>query len=329
MRISFETHAGGMDTAQGYGVAGEQIVKSLQELGHETPFMDPSAPVGLNFTQPYYYKFHENQYKIGYTPWESTMPHEGWVDSINQMDEFWTTSDWCKNVFANAGVTVPIYVYEHGIDHSWAPYRRTPGRVLKFLHHGEPATRKCGQMTLDAFTDLFGNDDRYSLTIKSNGHPMARAKLPDGSIIGAPDRYSNVTINKTTLPLHELISLYYQHDVLIYPSFGEGFGFIPIQALATGMPVIFNTTWAPYRRFSTGLEIADREVVSPWPLIHPGNMLEPNYQSLKEQMLNAANNFETHLETAIGQAEEIHHQYDWTNLTKGAFDHVIKKFVTA
>jgi hypothetical protein len=46
-------------------------------------------------------------------------------------------------------------------------------------------------------------------------------------------------------------------------------------------------------------------------------------------MRNAANNFETHLEIAMSQAEEIHNQYDWTNLTRQAFDHVIKKFVTA
>jgi glycosyltransferase involved in cell wall biosynthesis len=328
MEISFDTHAGGLDAGQGYGVAGEQIVLALQRLGHTTPFQNPAAPIGLAFTQPYYFKFHENQYKIGYTPWESTEPHDGWVDSINQMDEFWTTSDWCLNVFKNAGVKVPMHVFEHGISSDWAPYRRKPGGVLKFLHHGEPATRKCGQMTLDAFSDLFGNDDRYSLTIKSNGPPTARAKLPDGSIIGAPDRYSNVRINKTALDIQDLVSLYYSHDVLIYPSFGEGFGFIPLQALATGMPVIFNTTWAPYRRFSTGLEISDREVESPWPLIHPGNMLEPSYESLKAQMREVANNFESHLDKAITQAPEIHEQYDWTRLTENAFDHVIKKFVT-
>lgn len=327
MQISYHTHAGGLDLTQGYGVAGQNIVESLQRLGHTTPFNHAEAPVGINFTQPWYYQYHEGQYVIGYTPWESTRLEENWNNLMNKCDEVWTTSDWCAQVFKDNGVTKPIYVYEHGIDHDWSPWRRrSKPKVLKFLHHGEPALRKCGPMAFQAFEELFGNDPRYSMTIKSNGPTVIRAKYPDGSIGKIDDIYDNVRIITNMLSKHDLISLYKQHDVLIYPSFGEGFGLIPLQAMATGMPVIMNTTWAPYRRFSTGLDIKDRLIPSNYPNIHPGEMFEPDFESLKQQMQRAADDFETFSEQAFEVAPQIHEEYDWTNLTRNAFDHIVKKF---
>lgn len=319
------THAGGLDTAQGYGVAGEQIVSALQRLGHTTPFNRAESPIGFNFTQPYYFAVSYNQYKIGYTPWESTQLHDGWLDSMNMMDEIWTTSDWCAKYFALAGVKPPIYVYEHGIDHKWSNFRRKPGKVLKFLHHGEPATRKCGPLVFQAFTELFGNDERYSLTIKSNGMSTIRAKRLDNTIARPEEVYKNVRVVPEMLELEQLISLYHMHDVLVYPSFGEGFGLIPLQGMATGMPVILNPTWAPYRDFSVGLDVEDSLVDSPWPNLHPGKMLEPSLDSIKEQMLCVAIDFERYSDEAYETSPAIHEAYDWTDLTRIAFAHVSEK----
>lgn len=327
MEVGYHTHAGGLDLTQGYGVAGQQIVNALQKLGHTTPFNHSEAAVQINFTQPVYYQFWENQYVIGYTPWESTGLEDNWNNLMNKCDEVWTTSDWCAEVFRQNGVTKPLYVYEHGIDHDWSPWRRkSKPKVLKFLHHGEPALRKCGQMAFNAFEELFGNDPRYSMTIKSNGPTVVRSRYPDGSIAKVSDTNNNVRIITNLLDKHELISLYKQHDVLIYPSLGEGFGLIPLQAMATGMPVIMNTTWAPYRRFSVGLDINDRLIPSPHPGVHPGEVLQPDFESLKQQMQRAAENFESFSEPAYENAPAIHEAYDWTNLTLKAFDHIVKRF---
>jgi glycosyltransferase involved in cell wall biosynthesis len=327
MQIAYHTHEGGMDLTQGYGYAGYGIVTSLQKLGHTTPFNYAGAPVLFDFTQPGFYQYHEGQYHIGYTPWESTKLHDNWENLMNMCDEVWTTSDWCANVFKECGVTKPIYVYEHGIDHAWTPWRRKKGRVLRFLHHGEPAVRKNGWKAFEAFAELFGNDPRYELTLKSNGYTTIRAHRIDGSIAQVNEVYKNVRVIKEVLDINDLISLYKTHDVLIYPSFGEGFGFIPLQAMATGMPVIMNTSWAPYARFSVGLDVKDRYIESPWQNVHPGEMLEPDFDSLKEQMRRAADDFETFSDHAFELAPQIHEEYDWVNVTERAFAHVVKKFV--
>jgi glycosyltransferase involved in cell wall biosynthesis len=245
---------------------------------------------------------------------------------MNSCDEVWTTSDLCAKWFKDAGVTVPLHIYEHGIEHIWTPRRRVRGEVLRFLHIGEPAPRKSGQMTFDAFTELFGNDKRYELTIKANGYSTIRAKLPSGEIANPTDTFRNVYIKKEVVPIEELISMYHSHHVLVYPSYGEGFGFIPLQAMASGMPTIMNTTWAPYRRFSTGLDIEDRWIRSKWPNIHPGEILQPSFESLKEQMQKVADDYETYSEKSFQVAPEIHEAYDWVNVTREAFQHVVEKF---
>lgn len=328
MQISYVTHAGGFDIAQGYGYAGVNIVNSLQKLGHTTPLNLDTAPIALNFTQPYYYQFHPGQYLIGYTPWESSGLHDGWVEAMNNCDEVWTTSDLCLKWFKDAGVTKPLHVYEHGIEHIWTPFRRRQKEVLRFLHIGEPAPRKSGQMAFDAFAELFGNNPKYELTIKANGYSTIRGKLISGEICNPLEQYKNVFINKKLLTTQEMVYLYQSHHVLIYPSYGEGFGFIPLQGMATGMPTIFNPTWAPYRRFSVGLDIEDRWIDTKWPNVHPGKVLEPSYESLKQQMQKVADDFESYSEKAFALAPQIHDEYDWISVTKKAFDHIEKKFET-
>lgn len=335
MEISYSTHAGGMDLGQGYGVAGQQIIKALQELGHTTPFQSADSPVTFQFTQPYYFTFNQDQYNIGYTPWESTKLMDGWVDAMNQMDEMWTTSDWCANVFEDEGVRVPIKIYEHGIDPIWEPYRRRQDICdgVQFLHVGEPAPRKCGQMALDAFVETVGGREYQShstintgLTIKCNGYSTVRAQNPDGTIANPAEVYTDVDVEKSVVDITDLVYMYSRHQVLIYPSYGEGFGFIPLQAMASGMPTILNTTWAPYRRFSIGLEIEDKVVPSPWPNNHPGNMLQPSFESLKENMITVFENYDHFADRAYENALKIHEEYNWKKLTEDAFEHVVKMF---
>lgn len=324
--ISFSTHIGGLDTAQGYGVAGYNIVKSLQALGHQVPFASTTAPVQLNFTQPYYYSFNKPQYQIGYTPWESTKLMDGWLDAMNQCDEVWSASDLMIKWFKAQGVTRPLYVYEHGISHDWAPRERKVGDQIRFLHVGEPAPRKCGQMVVDAFAELFGNDPNYHLTLKSNGYQTTRVYKGTGMLFTPDEYYSNVDIITKVLDPQDLIDLHYDHDVLIYPSWGEGFGFIPIQAAASGMPVVMNRSWAPYRRLVTGPSIKDRLVASRWPDTHPGNMLEPDKESLKEALVKITQKIEHYESQAFELAHQIHKEYDWQSVTQRAFQHVFDKF---
>jgi hypothetical protein len=317
-----------MKTNNGYGHAGTKIVDSLKDLGHSVGFQTPKAPVQLNFSQPDYFKLHKNQYQISYTPWESTVIPKKWCNSLSLVDEIWTTSDWCANVFEDNGYK-NVRVFPHGIDPIWQPRRRRNDGVIKFLHVGEPAPRKAGQLAVDAFAKLFGNDPRYSLTLKVFKHNTTRIynNYIDKNILGLPNvLYNNIYIIDKDMTTEELVKLYHDHDVLIYPSYGEGFGFIPLQALATGMPTICTADWAHYKKYLGPLKLKSELIDSPWPFPHEGKVYEPNYQHLLELMRDVSINFNAYSGYYYAQSTEIHKEYNWNQLTNNAFDHIFKKF---
>ena len=328
MNISYSTPIVNIRGETGYGYAGRSVVNSLNSLGHFVPFQDPKSPVQLNFSQPDLFKLHRGQYQIGYTPWESTVVPKRWHDMMNHCDELWTTSDWCANVFEDNGFK-NVKVFPHGIDSMWTSKKRERKETLKFLHIGEPAPRKGGQMVVDAFSYLFGNKPEYSLTIKCFNQNTTRVynNYIDKNIIGVPNElYSNIHINDKVLKDQELVRLYHEHDVLVYPSYGEGFGFIPLQALATGMPTISTYDWAQYRDYIGPLKLNSEVIDSPWDYMHEGKVFEPKYQHLLELMRDIDLNFKAYSAYYYTQSTKIHEEYNWLRLTNNAFDHIFKKF---
>ena len=328
MNISFSTVIANLRSSNGYGYAGQNIVKSLNNLGYFVPFQDPKAPVQLNFSQPSHFKLHKKQYQISYTPWESTIIPEEWKYYMYACDEIWTTSNWCANVFEDNGFK-DVKVFPHGIDPMWVPNRRPDDGIIKFLHIGEPAPRKAGQMVVDAFISLFGGKEGYSLTIKADQLSTIRVynNYIDRNIIGLPhELYSNINLITKVLNDEELVNLYQTHDVLVYPSYGEGFGFIPLQALATGMPTICTSGWAHYDNYLGPLKLKSELIDSPWPFPHEGKVFEPNYQHLLELMRDVSINFNAYSGYYFAQSTKIHKDYNWDQLTKNAFSHIFKKF---
>jgi glycosyltransferase involved in cell wall biosynthesis len=333
LKVSFYTVKGDIRQDNGFGYAGHSIRNSLVNLGHDVSLFDDNADVQLNFCHPIYYPKNGNQYQIGYSPWESSSLPEGWIDGFNSVDEVWTTSQMCKEWFENAGVKKPVHVYEHGVDSIWTPKRRNPKNKIRFLHIGEPAPRKGGQVALEAFREAFGGRDDVHLTIKANGHSTVRAYASTfhrggpRSILGTPHEvYRNVTLLEDSLPTDELVGLYHMHDVLVYPSWGEGFGLIPLQALATGMPTICTGAWAPYERFLGNLSLDSEEHSSPWPDFHPGMMYKPDFHHLVELYRYSYDNYTALSTIAFDNAEDVHSDYNWDTLTKKAFSHLEKKF---
>ena len=329
MRISFAMAPLSMVRTIGYGVAGFNVVTALNALGHETPFKSPDAPIKIRFSQPDMSPWsNPDAYHIQYTPWESTELKPGWLEAFNEnCDEVWTTSPLIKEWFIQAGVKEPIYVYQHGIEDMWSPLKRERKGKIKFLFIGEPASRKGGQQIFEEFYRLYKNSDEASLTIK--GHTRSRIRLYDsrGSIIGTPGQSArNIEVILDEYTPEEMVDLYHEHDVFVYFSRGEGFGLIPFQGMATGMPVITPTAWAPYAHYVLpGLGVGSDLGDSPYPIEHPGKIYLPRRQELANSMEYAVENFEELSEKAYDQAFLLHEEYNWKNLTKNAFDPVIKK----
>lgn len=321
MEISFYCSEGDLNLNGGYGIASYNVVRSLQKLGHKVPYNSSTAPVQFFFSMPSFYRdfIRPDQYKIHLLVWESTRFQEDWYDILPEVDEIWTASDWCKQIVEDNGFKVSN-VYPHGIDPVWKPMRRKPYNKLVFLHDGEPAVRKGGQIAFDAFKAAFGDRDDVQLILKAKRDSTVRKFDNSGRIVGVPD--GNVRIITSTLEFDQVVSLYHQSHVLVSPSYGEGFGFPALQGLATGMPTIATAEWAQYKNYLGDLGVASEYIDSPWPLVHPGQVVRPIFDDLVDKYRYVADNYDTLAKQYFDQSFDVHDSYNWDENTKKSFENI-------
>lgn len=310
----------------GYSNATSNIFDVFSRAGFDCRIKNSKSPVAIGMGYPIDYKFIGDQYRIGYTAWESTKLHPEWYHIMNKCDEVWATSSWTARVFSRQLGRDDIHVYPHGINHDWTPKEREIGDVFRFLHVGEPQIRKNGQLVVDAFVELFGNNPNYQLVMKCSGINTTRVYGPDGSILGGPDgRYSNIKILTESLTHKQMIDLYHLCHVMLYPSAGEGFGFIPLQALATGMPTISTWQWAEYKDFITiKLKSSLSETIHEQ--LHPGLTYHVDKEELKRTMIESVENYKILHKEALKNVNKIHEQYDWDYVSKPTLERLKKIF---
>ncbi len=308
MKISHGTRIEGMSDKNGYGYATSNMLASLRRLGYEVNPNDSTADVEIWFDQPQHWDFTPGTYKIGYHPWESTLLKSGWVEIMNQCDEIWTPSALIGEWYQSAGVSVPVYVYEHGVSPDWTPKKRQVDGTFKFLHVGAEAARKGAKEAMQALRLGFPRNVDVELNMKIISKGWNIATLPRINIIN--EMYS----------LEQLIQLFHDNHAFVYPSWGEGFGLTPLQAMATGMPTITVPRWAPYRDFlDDDLKIGSKVWKTPWPQLHPGNMIKPSLDDTIDAMRYAFDNYDAVQAKSLAAVDEIMAYYDWDRLTGEAF----------
>lgn len=297
--------------AVGYGYAAVNLIKALQDRGVKVAFNSYDSKVHISFVQPQLYEGQVGQYRIGYTPWESTEIPAAWVDQINERDEFWTTSRWCQKVFQNYGLD-PTVVH-HGIDPEDFPiFDRSVSDKFNFLHIGEPTERKGGQRVVNAFVDLFEGRDDIRLIMKANGEVSARWRDQRGQYHGNAALHPQITVHTDRFSSAQMRHLYHTAHCMVYPTNGEGFGLIPFQAIATGLPTICTnaTACSDFAEMSMPLKSTPIEGYG----IHLGEWADPDLTHLKELMMKAVDDWESEKQKAIRSARVIHEEMKWSDV---------------
>lgn len=162
---------------------------------------------------------------------EPTPPH--WAQVINRAGGCWVPSTWVYDCFQRSGVTVPMMVSGYGIDTAtFQPVDRAgrdgPFRVLVWGRG--LLSRKNLTEALRVYVDANLPDARLEIKVNTDD-VLAR----DGAGVAGRD---DVTIIARDWPLTRVAHWLQGGDVLLYLSSGEGFGLMPLEAMATGLPVV-------------------------------------------------------------------------------------------
>jgi glycosyltransferase involved in cell wall biosynthesis len=201
---------------------------------------------------------------------------------------------------------------------SWKPYLHSrESRPFTFVHVGEPAVRKGGDIVLEAWHRAFKHRKDVQLIMKCVRYPTCRIKDSKGSIIASPSMYDNVKVISNVYSQAEMWALYGRSDCMVYPSRGEGFGLIPFEAMASGLPTIIpNEGMGDFTRHSTLRLRASTWVNSTEQKIHPGKWMDHDLDELIYLMELAIGDHHYISEDAFAQADILHREYSWGNVAE-------------
>lgn len=274
-----------------------------------------------SFRPPNFVKFHDHQYKIYGTHLESTEVWPHWIDSMNKVDEIWTGNEFAAEAVRNSKVKTPVYVFEHGIDEGWTPKMRGKGSKIRFLHVDSGSPRKRADLVEKAFLSLFKGNMDVELTLKYHSHEY------DGgySVLDLFKEHKNVRRIYKTISQEEMVELFHSHDVLVYPSEGEGFGFIPLQALATGMPTISTGRWCSYEQYMPGNIIDSKLGRTTYTGYEYGDVVLADFDHLVSLMKNAYDNIDQQATFYYKQAPKVYKEYQWQNKCDTMLKGLIKR----
>jgi len=315
----------------GYALAFHKIKDSIGEVkidgkNIDVTRNDPGTKIQL-FMGSNPGQFNPGQYKIQMTQWESTVAPSAWKDYAKNYDEFWTANPFGAKAIVRAGVPEEkVFVYEHGIDSTiWTPKMRGQNDKVRFLHVDSDNPRKRSDLALRAFKKAFGDNPNYELTLKYSlkktkyydTFKESKADWNDPAVMEKQGRWEgNVRYIEEITTTEDLVKIYHYHDVLVYPSEGEGFGFIPLQALVTGMPTICTGIWPSYEKYLNGNVIETTFGPSTFMKHYPGQCIIPDLRSTIELMKSVAGDISQQSKLFYERSAEVAEEYSWENKTK-------------
>lgn len=305
-----------IDDSTGYGIIAKDFLRALIEYTDLDIF--ENALNILNFTKPEHYIFKNNT--IGYTPWESTEIQPNWYEPMKRVDDLWTTSQWCADLFYGL-VGRKAFVLPHGINENWTPikHHQTEG-PFTFVHVGAPAARKGDDILFNLWYKHFRKNKDVHLIFKCRDYTGTRIRNHDGSIIAYPEGISNISIIGETYNAAEMWKLYALSDCMVYPSRGEGFGLIPFEAMACGLPTILPANaMGDFTHHGIQLRKGSWET-STEQLIHPGQWRTFDEDEIIHWMEFVIENYYSESIFAYESAKRIHQKFAWKNIIGQAMD---------
>jgi len=230
--------------AFGYGTIGEEILKGFSELDVNVVgqgVFDWDLAIVLGLPSSWIIGKGNRPDLLWHTMLEVDPLPPGWADIINRSAGLWSPSNWVKELFINNGVKQPIIVSGYGVDTDiFKPVERIerdePFKVIAWARSF--VSRKSIMDTIRAFIDADLPD--AFLEIKLNEDDI----LAPNGVEDHPEIY----FIKETWPKAKLARWLQSADAFVYLSEGEGFGLMPLEAMATGVPTIcaYNTGMKDY-----------------------------------------------------------------------------------
>jgi glycosyltransferase involved in cell wall biosynthesis len=264
----------------GYGVVGKMLGWALEKAGVEfTSGFDYDLAVIVGLPWSWLLGKEPRPDLIFHTMYEATPAPPDWVDVINRGRGVWAPSAWVRDLFIESGVTRPVKVGGYGVDTEiFRPVsRRGRDGTFRVRAWGRGLISRKNLLLAAQVFDAAGLPDAV-LEIKVNSDDTVAR---DGPMPGL----ENVIVRKGDWKASEIVAWLQAGDVLLYLSSGEGFGLMPLEAMATGLPVICtsNSGMLDYLSENVALlvpcEGVARDAIYSMRFQHDASFLQPDFDA--------------------------------------------------
>jgi len=253
-----------------------------------------------------------------------TIP-DSWLQLMKQQDIVLTPSSWGRQIMQGAGVTQPIMVLNHGVSETFKlPEQKVErGESFTFFHPCSAVffpERKGTPQVIEAFERLVQEDEDVVLKLifgmKSKPVREMLKKLPD-----CAKRRINVQFLAGARSHEDIRRVYVTSHAGVFPSRAEGFGCMPLEMRACGVPIL--------QTFCTGhqdhldpddnpqrwgiVEIKHGEMVPAWGKF--GKAPEVLAEDVYEAMKACINKYSSLQMAAFDMAEAVQAQWSWQETT--------------
>lgn len=200
-----------IDPGSGWGNVGEGIERALNRLGVETVGHEDPAPALLHILPPHFYAGrHKGSVPWLFTMWETDTMPDGLLQGLDNFAGIIVPTDKDHALFS--AVHPNVHKVNLGVDHQfWTPQPRVwDGGPFRLAYTAHSPHRKGGDVA-----------EKAGRLLAKRGYDVELVPATGGSD-------------------EEMRARFWSCHAYLQPSRGEGWGMMPHQALATGMPVVIS-----------------------------------------------------------------------------------------
>lgn len=280
----------------GYG----SMLQGFLSTTPSTVSLNEKASVNVHMGVPFVIKgWYEGQHRVLFSMWETDTLPKSFIRWLPQYDQILVPCEHNVELFSKHHRDVSYVPL--GVDRTfWKPIPREHHGVYRFHAGGSLWKRKGLDIVVEAFNKL--KLTNAELHIKAAPHAK---DVPTGKL------GENIYLHREWMTIEQQRDWYNQADCFIAASRGEGFGLMPLQAIALGLPTIVSTSTgqAQFSHLATGVVSCGQskaETIGLWD--------EPNLEELCEAMLDHYRNRDAYHERAIQGASKTE-QFTWKKAT--------------